>query len=199
MAPFCSSKNTSPDPEFIPRMAVTIHMVTQAPWTRLIYDENVRTFTNGPQHLTHSFYILTRMHSSRMRTARSLTVSRHIPRMPTPHAHCPPKTTHASPATMHAPQQPCTPPTATTGPPGNHAHPPTAMHTPWQLCITPSNPAHPLATTHAPWQPCTPPQQPRTPSNHACPPATTHTPPVDRIADTCKNITLPQTSFAGGN
>ena len=24
-------------------------------------------------------------------------------------------------------------------------------------------------------------------------------PPVDRITDTCKNITLPQTSFAGGN
>ena len=25
------------------------------------------------------------------------------------------------------------------------------------------------------------------------------TPPVNRITDTCKNITLPQTSFAGGN
>ena len=38
------------------------------------------------------------------------------------------------------------------------------------------------------------------------PPRTRHTlprdqahPPVNRITDTCKNITLPQTSFAGGN
>ena len=61
-----------------------------------------------------------------------------------------------------------------------------------------------------PQQPCTPPQeQPRTPprSNHthtptatmhAPPGATTHAPPVNRMTNWCKNITLPQTSFAGG-
>ena len=45
-----------------------------------------------------------------------------------------------------------------------------------------------------------PPKNPAPP-----PPRTRHpplepgTPPVNRITDTCKNITLPQTSFAGGN
>ena len=97
------------------------------------------------------------MHSSRMRTARSLTVSYHIL--------CTPPS-----ATMHAPPQPCMPP--------NHACPP--------------------ATTYAPQQPCTPPSN-HTPHNHACPLATMHTPPVNRMRDRCKNITLPQTSFAGGN
>ena len=49
--------------------------------------------------------------------------------------------------------------------------------------------AHPpRATTHAPQE------QPRMPSG-----ATTHAPPVNRMTNRCKNITLPQTSFAGGN
>ena len=34
-------------------------------------------------------------------------------------------------------------------------------------------------------------------STHASP--ATHAPHVDRTTDTCKNITFPQTSFAGGN
>ena len=126
------------------------------------------------------------MHFSRMRTARSFTVSRHIPCMPPWQPHTPP------PATMHAPQQPCMPPPVTT-------------HTPQQSCMPP-------ATTHAPRQPCMS-QQPRTPpGNHSCPPATMHAPCnhahppatthapqqpcmaplVDRITDACENITLPQ-------
>ena len=62
--------------------------------------------------------------------------------------------------------------------PSNHSHPrqprtpPATMHTP--------------ATTHAPQQPHTPP-----------PPATTHGPPVNRMTNRCKHITLPETSFAG--
>ena len=102
------------------------------------------------------------MHSSRMRTARSLTVSPYL------------AISYACP-----PEQPCMPP--------------------WeQPCTSP------------PEQPCMPPQ-----SNHACPlRATMHTPPqeqphmppqeqpctppVNRMTNRCKNITLPQTSFAGG-
>ena len=142
------------------------------------------------------------MHSSRMRTARSLIVSpylvvshAHPPR--SNHARQPGATMHAPPgATMHAPKQPCMPPRS------NHT------------CPLGSNHACPLlgATTHAPpeqprmpipqEQPCTSPQeQPRTP-----PGATMHAPqeqphmppPVNRMTNRCKNITLPQTSFAGG-
>ena len=88
------------------------------------------------------------------------------------------------------------------------------MHTTHSLTVSPY-----LTISHAhPWeQPCMPPEQPRMPpqSNHACPPratmhtpvgATTHAPPrgnhtcppVNRMTNRCKNITLPQTSFAGG-
>ena len=103
--------------------------------------------------------------------------------------HAPPnKTTHSSPnKTTH------THPGATTHPPGsNHAHPP------------PEQPHMPPQSNHA----C-PPEQPHMPpwNNHACPPrATTHappqqprTPPVNRMTNWYKNITLLQTSFAGGN
>ena len=82
------------------------------------------------------------MHSSRMRTARSLTVSRRILRMPLQQPHMPPTTTH---------------------PPRNHAHPPTTMHAcppcshappgnhaPQQPRMPPSNHTCPPATTHAP-------------------------------------------------
>ena len=93
----------------------------------------------------------TRMHSSRMRTARSLTVS---PYLVVSHAcppgattHTPPRaTTHAPPgATTHAPPvQPCTPPGATThAPQSNHACPPGATMLaappphPWEQPRTP--------------------------------------------------------------
>ena len=72
------------------------------------------------------------MHSSRMRTARSLTVSRHILRThPWKQPCIPPGSNHACP-----PEQPCTPPQS------NHA------------CTPPgSNHTCPLgATTHAPWE-----------------------------------------------
>ena len=116
------------------------------------------------------------MHSSRMRTARSLTVS---PYLVVSHA-CPPW------------EQPCMPPWS------NHAHPPQSnhtcppratMHAPWEQPCTP-----PGATTHAPpEQPLTPPgatmHAPLPRSNHARPPpgATMHAPPVNRITDRCKN------------
>ena len=115
------------------------------------------------------------MHSSRMRTARSLTVSPYLvishacpplpeqPRMlPREQPRMPPEQprTPAPRATTHPPEQPCTPPGATT-------HPPEQPHMP------------PRATMHAP------------------PGATMHAPHVNRMTNRCKNITLPQTSFAG--
>ena len=143
--------------------------------------------------------------------------------------HMPPWSNHAHPleqpcmpprATMHAP------PTTMHAPPNNHAHPPGAtthtppgetMHAP--LGATMHAPLG--ATTHAPHMPprsnhtCppgatthAPPEQPCMPSKQPCTPprATTQaprdqprTPPVNRRTNRCKNITLPQTSFAGGN
>ena len=91
----------------------------------------------------------TRMHSTRMRTAHSLTISCHILCMPPWQPCMPPATMHAPLATMHAPWQPCMPP-------GNHTHPQqphmplVTMQAPWQSCMPPSNHAHPLATMHAP-------------------------------------------------
>ena len=107
-------------------------------------------------------------------------------------------TTHAPPATMHTPSNhthPC-----------NHAHPPATTH-PQQPCMPPT-------TMHTPQQPCMPPSNHACPppSNHACPPttlhpwqphtspATTHTPLwTEFLTHASENITLPQTSFAGGN
>ena len=93
------------------------------------------------------------------------------------------------PGQPHTPRQPCMPPATT-----HHTHPPATMH------------AAPQATTHAPWQPCTPPLHPHMPpsnhtppGNHACPPSNHTCPPVNRMTNRCENITLPQTSFAGGN
>ena len=140
----------------------------------------------------------TRMHSSRMRTARSLTVSRCILRMPpwgkTTHTlrqkpcmppgknhACPPaKTTHAPPPakTMHAPLG------------KNHACPPAkTMHAPLAKTMhTPDKNHSPLAkTTHAPLPPSNHACPPM--SNHACPPPSNHArPPVNRITDACENI-----------
>ena len=122
----------------------------------------------------------TKMHSSRMRTARSLTVSRRILCTPSATTHIPSNHTH---------------------PPSNHAHPPATTH-------APSNHACPLATTHAPQQPHThpptpTPQQPRMPPcNHACHPSKPRTHPslwTEFLTHASENITLPQTSFASGN
>ena len=97
----------------------------------------------------------TRMHSSRMRTTRSLTVS-HC-------ALCMPPSNHAHPpATMHAPcNHAC--PLQTTHTPGNHACSPATTHAPQQ-------PHMPPTIMHTPCQPCMPLQQPHMPpGNHACP------------------------------
>ena len=85
-------------------------------------------------------------------------------------------------------------------PGSNHTHPPGAtthplgatMHTlpPGATTYTPrSNHACPPgATMHTP------------PQEQPCPPWSNHdTPPVNRMTNRCKNITLPQTSFAGSN
>ena len=109
------------------------------------------------------------MHSSRMRTTCSLTVSRRILCMPPGNHACLPATKHVPPVTMHAPQQP-------------HM-PPATMHAPCNYACPPGN--------HAchPQQPCMP------PINNACPPtttdplATTHAPAVNRMTNRCKSIT----------
>ena len=78
------------------------------------------------------FLLPTRMHSSRMRTARSLTVSRRIPRTP-PY---PPWEACTPPRSMHAPRK-HTPPGEACTPPQRHTHtPPGNTHAPpwteWQ-------------------------------------------------------------------
>ena len=132
----------------------------------------------------------TRMHSSRMRTARSLTVSRHILHMP--------PSNHACPlATMHAPQQPRMPP-ATMHAPGNHTCPPSTMHAPQQPHTPPSNHARPRQPCMpSPRQPCMPPSKPHMPPL----PWQPHMPPLwtEFLTHASENITLSQTSFAGGN
>ena len=117
------------------------------------------------------------MHSSRMRTARSLTISRHVLCMPPATMHgprnhaCPPQL--CTPPYHACPPQPCMPPLSCM-PPCNHACPP------YHAC--PHNHTCPLPppTTHAP-----------PPATHACP-------PVNRITDTCKNITFPQLRLRAG-
>ena len=101
------------------------------------------SYNNSKTHKSNQNKNKTRMHSNRMRTARSLTVSH--------------RKNHACP-----PEKPYMPPEQPSMPPrSNHAHPPQ------QPCMPP------------PWeQPCMPPR------------ATTHAPPVDRMTDTCKNITF---------
>ena len=137
-----------------------------------------------------------RMHSSRMRIARSLTVSCCILHNPPGNHACPPLQPCMPPTTMHTPHNHIPPQPRTS--PSNHT-------CPWQPCMPPSNHACPPATTHAPQQPCTPPttmqppQQPCTPpSNHTCPPHN-HTPPLwtEFLTHTSENITLPQTFFVG--
>ena len=113
--------------------------------------------------LTRKITSLTRMHSSRMRTAHLLTVSRSICHV----CHPPP----------HMPLLPCTP-----------CHAPPAIHAP--LPHTPTCQAHPPATDtpamHAPhhvYPPChTHPATDIPPFMHAPLP---HKPPLDSILDTC--------------
>ena len=138
----------------------------------------------------------------------------------TPRNHaCPPATTHApnnhahTPATMHTPLQPHTPPLQPHMPPATMHAPSASMHAPPQPHMPPGNHACPPATTHAPQQPCMLPLQPcippqpcmpptttHTPSNHACPSPSNHAPPpwTEFLTHASENITLPQTSFAGG-
>ena len=136
------------------------------------------------------------MHPIRMRTARSLTVSRSIwwgvtcmPRMPS---------LPCTPLAMHAPCHACPP----------LPHIPPAMHAPLP-CISPchAHPCHaclPLPHTHHHYHTC-PPAMHAPPGMHTpchahplpCMPPATHAlchacPPVNRMTDRCKNITLPQ-------
>ena len=86
-------------------------------------------------------------------------------------------------------------------PPCNHAHPPQPCMPPCNHACPLCNHACPLATTHAPWQPCTCPATMHVPPQQPCMPPGNHTgmpPPVNRMTNRFKNITLPQTSFAGG-
>ena len=68
------------------------------------------------------------------------------------------------------------------------------------LVVSHACPPPPGATMHLPEQPRTPEQSRTLPPEQPCTPprATTH-PPVNRMTNWCKNITLPQTSLAGGN
>ena len=78
---------------------------------------------------------VTRMHSKRMHTARSLTVSRHIPCTPPTTMHAPANHTWP-PATMHAPHghacplQPHTPPPPQPRMSPATMHPPATRHAP---------------------------------------------------------------------
>ena len=86
-----------------------------------------------------------------MRTARILTISRHI-------LHTPPGNHAHPPATTHAPQQPCTPPAT--------------MHAPPQPRMPPATPRpHMLPAMHTSW-PCTPPTMHTSPSHAHTPPCT---------------------------
>ena len=86
------------------------------------------------------------------------------------------------------------------------------MHTTHSFTICCGILCMPPATMHAPYNHAHPPQPCMPPINHACPPPTMHTPPptmhapwqpcmppMNRMINRCKNITLSQTSFAGGN
>ena len=141
------------------------------------------------------------MHSSRMRTTRSLTVSPYLvislacPPPPGSNHTCPPEQPH-TPRSNHTcpPEQPCMPPGAIMHTPteqpcmpprSNQARPPGSNHT----CPPRATMHAPRATMHAPG------------SNNAHPPlhpgATTHTPSVNRITDRCKNITFALADLGG--
>ena len=152
------------------------------------------------------------MHSSRMCTVCSLTVSHHILcTNPPPWQPCKPPCDHAHPPTTHPrnhahPWQPCMPPLAAT-----HALPATTHATPLQPCMPPCNHACPQqpcmppcnhappTTMHTTQQPCMPPlatMHEHPSGNHTCLPPHLWT---EFLTHASENITLPQTSFAGGN
>ena len=111
---------------------LSVHLITCLPVNKKdVWECSFKMNYGGQRKYRQRHTFKTRMHSSRMRTARSLIVS---PYLVVSHA-CPPgATTHAPPgATMHAP------PGATThAPQSNHTHPPE------QPCTPPgSNHAHP--------------------------------------------------------
>ena len=106
---------------------------------------------------------------------------------------------HAPPINHAHPQQPCMPPGNYTCPTST-THTPQQPRTPQQPCMPLQQPHMPPTATHAPrcmpsgnhtcppsWQPHMSPRQPCTPPGNQANP-----PPVDRITDTCKNITFPQ-------
>ena len=124
----------------------------------------------------------------------------HAPFPPGSHT-CPLATTHASPATMHAPHHTCSPsPRQPCMPPSPwQPHTPLAtMHAPQQPhmppqqpCMPPSNHAHPPATMHAPWQPHMLPATMHTPSNHTRPPQPHMSPPdTGKPQFNCRNTFL---------
>ena len=100
----------------------------------------------------------------------------------------------------------CVPPTHRPYLVVSHACPPTTTHAPHNHTCSPTTMHTQPTTTHAS-QPCTPPQPCMpTPATMHTPLTTMHAPPrnhahppMNRMTNRCKNITLPQTSFAGGN
>ena len=113
--------------------------------------------------------VKTRMHFSRMRTARSLTVSRCILCMPPWKKPCMPpqkKTLHAPPRKNHAcppsKNYACPPKASIHAPPKKTTHAPRKKH---------AHPPPPAKITHTPQKKHASPQK-----NHAPPGATTHAP-----------------------
>ena len=115
------------------------------------------------------------MHSSRMSTSRSLIIS---PYLVVSHAHPPPR------ATTHVPrEQPCMPLSNQACSP-----PPPCMPPPEQPHFPPSNHTCPPLE-----QPCMPPRATmQAPQSNHTPQATMHAPPMNRMTNRCKNITLPK-------
>ena len=137
------------------------------------------------------------MHSSRMRTTRTMTgrISYHA---------CPPFAMHTPPLpcmppfAMHAPPLPCTPPFHHACPlhhtcPLCHTHPPLPCMPPLHHACQPPCPPGMHTPQHA-WSNHTCPPR----SNHACPHEQPHMPPLPEQpcmsprgqTDTCKNITF---------
>ena len=133
-------------------MAKTISSTIFCVYSHETQKNNPKTKLWPPKWLSRAISgktLLTRMHSSRMHTARSLTVSRHIP--------CMPPGCHACPPLPHMP-------------PGCHAHPPAATHPPAAMHAPPAAMHAPQLPQCLPWLPCMP------PGCHACPPVNRQTP-----------------------
>ena len=134
-------------------MAWTQAQVVNSNFTMVVQDPLINI------NLNHALSVQrTRIHSSRMCTAHSLTVSRHIL--------CNPPSNHA------CPPQPCMPPCNHACPPSNHTCPLATMHPPHNHACPPQPCMPPTTTDATPLQPLMP------PSNHSFPLATTHAPPA---------------------